>query len=660
MGLLLSLFSDDPKMPALDLLENIARFVPPTDLPLVIQPLTRGIRELLQPQDPHSPCWGNLCRCLSVTSRLFIPHATEECSMVLHHHGGSWQRLFLALWAHRHRFIESKARTKETQDYFHLETFCRFRPATGIGYGQVSVCLPLYQKVLLFRKAHPEIPQQEAVKRLLSRNGQENEAPDCTVKTSGAEDMNASILSIKPGTHGSVFAVAPGCGFRNFRFNGVIDNAASQSNVYEQCGLPMVVDFINGSNGAIICYGQTGSGKTYTVFGPPHSDVEDVAHQDSHGLAERVAKTVLGALDHRRIAGLETRLTISYVEIFGNAIRNLIQDQAVGVHSAQNARMGHRYLLKGELGLEVSTPEEFRTLLKKGNDNRRWAATKINETSSRSHNVLVFRLQQGRVVSSLFLVDLGGSERVSRSGAGADVKGLGGVMTNGEELHRVSFDEYYASRRRITETTNINKGLLSLKRCIRDLVISKRNLAKGLDIKKMIPYRDSKLTEVLEPALSGLAARTAVIICCSSDKENAEETVQSLRFGEMCRLVEHEQTDTMDISGALADALGRINDEIEEVEKLIRQKERWEWRETVRTDIVDANDEATTRVVGEEMELGGLGAVEILPADEALTDRRTVEHRVWGEMLVGAEEEHERMEALLLSRRQLLGENNFL
>lgn len=176
----------------------------------------------------------------------------------------------------------------------------------------------------------------------------------------------------------------------------------------------------------------------------------------------------------------------------------------------------------------------------------------------------------------------------------------------------------------------------------------------------MIPYRDSKLTEVLEPALSGLAARTAVIICCSSDKENAEETVQSLRFGEMCRLVEHEQTDTMDISGALADALGRINDEIEEVEKLIRQKERWEWRETVRTDIVDANDEATTRVVGEEMELGGLGAVEILPADEALTDRRTVEHRVWGEMLVGAEEEHERMEALLLSRRQLLGENNFL
>lgn len=285
----------------------------------------------------------------------------------------------------------------------------------------------------------------------------------------------------------------------------------------------------------------------------------------------------------------------------------------------------------------------------------------MNENSTRAHTVLVLRLVQQRhgdvqpMVSSLFLADLGGSERVSKSGANELVKAPGGFVTNGEVVAKTSWEEYYACKERITETNYINNGLLSLKRCI--TALNDRQLCATAGRRASpVPFRESKLTAILEPALGGLS-RTSIIVCCAPEECHAEETVQSLRFGEICSRVEHVHRMSLDPTAAVAKALEALSEEINDVQAVIRQKERWEWRQTLRADAVDTNDEATSKVQhGEEMELGGLGAVEIVPVAESTVNRQRVEHVVWGQQLVGAEVEHARLEALLDQRRRLLGE----
>jgi len=273
----------------------------------------------------------------------------------------------------------------------------------------------------------------------------------------------------------------------------------------------------------------------------------------------------------------------------------------------------------------------------------------MNERSTRAHTLLVFRLVQSLlgsreppVSSQLFLADLGGSERVTKSRANEGAKTAG----------YAPWDEYYESRRRLTETNYINQGLFALKRCIQAL--NERQLTITKKVQPIVPFRDSRLTAVLEPALGGLA-RTAILVCCSPESLHAEETVQSLRFGELCGRIEHVRAARSDHSTDVIRALEQIDDEVAEIQRLIREKERWEWRQTVRTDVVDASTAATARLnTNEEMELGGLGAVEILP--DSSVEHREVEHRVWGQVLVGAEAEHVQLEALLDQRRQLLGE----
>merc|ERR1711988_1942911 len=128
-----------------------------------------------------------------------------------------------------------------------------------------------------------------------------------------------------------------------------------------------------------------------------------------------------------------------------------------------------------------------------------------------------------------------------------------------------------------------------------------------------VPFKDDKLTTLLESALGG-DSRTSIIVCCSPEDEHADETVQSLRFGEMCSCVQHERGPgtAPDARAAVASALKAIDDELKEVEAEIRQKERLEWRAKVQTHIVSEMDAGGTVCRKDEiMELGGAGAVEI-------------------------------------------------
>lgn len=615
-------------------------------------------------EDGTSKVWRLLCENLCNESRLWLPSSDQELVLLAGGRGG-WRALFRELWPLRGCFhrrgaeVDSEGGQQRTEEEkFCLETYCRFRAAplepTGAVHGK-SIELPLHQRVALLRRSQPDLSRGEAVKRVLAatRAGKMEAASvaesgiDPSSEGPQADGFMASVLSVQAGPGGSVLTVSPGIGLRSFEFGHVFDGNTCQREVYDNCGLRLVRDLLNGVNGALVLYGQTGSGKTYTMFGP------ESAVGESRGLASRVAFAVLEAMDARKAVGFEVRLGFSYVEVFGNKIIDLLAEaDGFGLNGPINQRLGTRLVLEGGLEVPIEAEGDLLAALERGDTRKRCACTAMNERSTRAHTLLVFHLQQADpasgnppVSSRLFLADLGGSERVTKSHANEDAKTAG----------TVSWQEYYHSRRRLQETCNINEGLLSLKRCIRTLGERQQRLAAN---KKTgpVPFRDSKLTEVLAPALGGLA-RTAIVVCCSPDNCHAEETVQSLRFGEMCSRIEHVQKVTADPSSAVAKALVQIDEEIAEVEKMVRDKERWEWRERVRTDVVDASNAATSKMnADEEMELGGYGAVEILPDTGDNVRNENVTHTVMGQVLVGAEEERVRLETLLERRRKLLGE----
>ena len=114
------------------------------------------------------------------------------------------------------------------------------------------------------------------------------------IKKSKPEKITASVQSVDSGT-AKVVMLAPDVGLREFTFDGVLPDRASQSSVYETVSRKLVLDFINGYNGTIIAYGQTSSGKTHTMFGDMESDMIQ-----KHGIIPRICSEVLTAIDSRK------------------------------------------------------------------------------------------------------------------------------------------------------------------------------------------------------------------------------------------------------------------------------------------------------------------------------------------------------------------------
>mmetsp|Transcript_20528 Transcript_20528/g.44836 ORF Transcript_20528/g.44836 Transcript_20528/m.44836 type:complete len:744 (+) Transcript_20528:56-2287(+) len=624
----------------------------------------------LNPSDENGKYWQWHCECLRGEARLHLP-SSNMAVRALVEAVGSWRALFKELWPLRGRFAPSTSTRVETE-LFRVAAFCRMRtprlPSLTSNQSQpaqsTAVSLPLHQQVALLKQRQPDLSHKEAMKLLVQRastasDGEDveevtdNEAPGLMGKR---ENLTASVLAVETGSAGSVLTVSPGVGIRSWAFDRVFGEAANQEEVFSSCGMRLAVDLINGLSGALIVYGQTGSGKTYTMFGPPEKSDDG----QTAGLVCRVASEVLTGVEARRNAGFEVFLGASFVEVFGNDVTDLLGSNMAANRGAHQ-RMGHRYVLGGQVEEPVESREALEDLLARGETRKRQASTAMNERSTRAHVLVILRFRQRApdrdefVEASLCLVDLGGSERVSKSGANEKVRSAGALNVGDQEVSRCTWQEYYAGRERITEASHINKGLLTLKRCVQALH-ERQECAKEGRVLPRVPFHDSKLTLLLEPALSG-NSRTSVIVCCSPEEQHAEETVQSLRFGEMCRAVEHERSSgKVDVGVAVEAAVARLDAELLAVETTIRKKERWEWRQTTRAHVIDEkNAGATVCHFDEEMELGGQGAVEIC-ADQGNSEKHTVEHTVWGQVLVGAEAENLRREELLRQRRLLVGE----
>ncbi|CAJ1358004.1 unnamed protein product [Effrenium voratum] len=663
------------------LLYSVFSYLSWADNARILPCVSQDVRGFLRPSEPSAKFWRWLCRCLCQESLLYLPKDEKDLLLLASHNADGCRGLTKEMFALRRRFLQARAAEGEAAPaHFRVSTFCRVRPAKEVPIDgetafnmlvETPVQLPLNQRVALLQQKNPKLSRAAAMKMLINKqcgNGAPlSEVPDNETNVKNnliqeklsqaykpedlptAPGFTASVVNVSSGKAGSVLTCSPGIGLRSWDFQHVFDHGATQPEVYSHSGLRLAVGLLNAQSGALIVYGQTGSGKTHTMFGGESAD----------GLVTAMAQEVLKGMEARRREGFEMSLGASYVEVFGNDITNLLGGE-IGVNRGQSQRMGHKYVLEGFCEEPVPDESVFQELLERGNARKRKASTEMNERSTRAHSLVILRLRQRApgcenfVEAHLSLADLGGSEKVSKSKANENICERA-LTVGGEEVSRVTWQEYYRCRERITETNHINKGLLTLKRCVQALNERQQLAEKGQAPLPRVPFQDSKLTMLLQPALDGESC-TSVVVCCAPENAHAEETVQSLRFGEMCSAVQQSGgAAARDASAAVKSAMQRIDAEIKGLEAAIRQKERWEWRQTKRVDVVQEMGDMVAINKEEEMELGGRGVVEF-KADDGSAQKHTAEHEVWGQVLVGAEEENARRDELIKMKLRLLGD----
>jgi kinesin family protein 5 len=261
-----------------------------------------------------------------------------------------------------------------------------------------------------------------------------------------------------------------------------------------------VDDILNGYNGTVFAYGQTGAGKSYTMMG---SDIDD---DDSRGIIPRIVEQIFASILCSP-GNIEYTVRVSYMEIYMERIRDLLQPQNDNLPVHEEKSRG--VYVKGLLEIYVSSVREVYEVMRRGGAARAVAATNMNQESSRSHSIFVITITQKNVETGsaksgqLFLVDLAGSEKVGKTGA------------SGQTLE---------------EAKKINKSLSALGMVINSLTDGKST---------HIPYRDSKLTRILQESLGG-NSRTTLIINCSPSSYNVEETLGTLRFGVRAKAIKNK------------------------------------------------------------------------------------------------------------------------
>jgi len=318
-----------------------------------------------------------------------------------------------------------------------------------------------------------------------------------------------------------------------FAFDFSYWHNVSQNKVYEDLAKPIVMSAIDGFNGVIFAYGQTGSGKTHTMQGSG----------DDVGIVPLMNKEIFSLLEEKiNKNGGEALVTASYLEIYNEVIRDLLNPSDKQLKIREHPKLG--IYVEHLAELVVDSAEGIASLLDQGNNVKQVAATQMNERSSRSHCCFIVTIKQRKIeeigsgedavkrettlTANINLVDLAGSERASKTGAQGS---------------------------RLKEGAAINLSLATLGQVI-------NMLAEGS--KGHVPYRNSKLTRVLQQALGG-NARTVMVAAISPADYNYNETLSTLQYASRASKIQNKTVRNEDVSQRM------IRELREEVERLRAQ-----------------------------------------------------------------------------------------
>ncbi|KAL6749349.1 P-loop containing nucleoside triphosphate hydrolase protein [Haematococcus lacustris] len=314
----------------------------------------------------------------------------------------------------------------------------------------------------------------------------------CRIRPAGRTNDSSEVCVEGAGEDGLVVRCpGPKNEFKDFQFDKVFEQQVTQDMVYADTQ-PLIRSVLDGFNVCIFAYGQTGSGKTHTMSG---TNIEQV---EGRGINYRALDDLFRLRDDRSTEVVFT-IKVQMVEIYNETLRDLLVDSPgqsakLEIHNTQASGLN----VPGAKQEGVTCSEDVLWLMEKGARNRKSAETRMNERSSRSHQVLTVIVDGDNLVTGaqthgcLHLVDLAGSERTNKSEATGD---------------------------RLVEANHINSSLSALG----DVMAALASKAKH------VPFRNSKLTQLLADSLSG-QAKVMMFMHIAPEGNSYQETLSTLKF----------------------------------------------------------------------------------------------------------------------------------
>ncbi|XP_025832821.1 kinesin-like protein Klp68D isoform X1 [Agrilus planipennis] len=361
-----------------------------------------------------------------------------------------------------------------------------------------------------------------------------------------------------------------------FTYDAVYDSRSSQQCLYDEMVRPLVASVLEGYNGCVFAYGQTGTGKTHTMEGV-------VGDSDMQGIIPRAFEQIWSHIN--RTTGVEFLVYARYLELYMEDIRDLLK-------SKSKKQLVLREMAGGQGGVYVThlhsqtckNAADMMKTMRIGNKNRTTGVTNMNEHSSRSHAIFQIAIEMAEEnnsksvkIGKLNLVDLAGSERQSKTGASGD---------------------------RLKEATKINKALSSLGNVIYALAENSSH----------VPYRDSKLTRLLQDSLGG-NSKTIMIANIGPADMNYEETIITLRYAYRAKAIKNKPIKNEDMQDA---KLLALQQEIERLKQLIAEKANGRMVNIEESegsddelDLDDSDDEELKKEKKEKEHLIELGKMEV-------------------------------------------------
>ncbi|XP_075512067.1 kinesin-like protein KIN-12B [Primulina tabacum] len=327
---------------------------------------------------------------------------------------------------------------------------------------------------------------------------------------------------------------------QTFTFDSIADFESNQMDIFQLVGAPLVENCLAGFNSSVFAYGQTGSGKTYTIWGASNALLEE----EQQGLAPRVFHWLFERIDEEQVKQADRKLVFmcrcSFLEIYNEQITDLLDPSQKNLQIREDVNSG---VYVENLTEEcVSSMKDVSQLLMKGLSNRRTGSTSVNAESSRSHSVFTCVVESRSKsaadglsyvkVSRINFVDLAGSERQKQTGAAGE---------------------------RLKEAGNINRSLSQLGNLI-NILAEVSQTGKN----RHIPYRDSKLTFLLQESLGG-NAKLAMICAVSPSQSCKSETFSTLRFAQRAKAIKNKaivNEEMQDDVNVLREVIRQLKDEL--------------------------------------------------------------------------------------------------